>query len=183
MTIYVMVDLETLGVRKNAVISAIGACSYDSVSKKSGNSFYEVINVQSAVDNGLQMDASTVIWWMNQSEEAKVIYRKEVQDNAKCLEYTLDNLSIYIDSLGGSRRDIVLLGNGATFDNVILRNAYEACGLEYPLSFRNDLCYRTLNHFFKDKVPWEGRKGVYHNALNDAETQMEHFIKILEVIE
>jgi hypothetical protein len=67
-----MVDLETMGNTKEAAITAIGACAYDS---KSGNmieeAFYKVVKLENSVKEGLKMDASTVIWWMNQSEEAK----------------------------------------------------------------------------------------------------------------
>jgi hypothetical protein len=65
---------------------------------------------------------------------------------------------------------------------VILRNAFEKCDIKYPVSFRNDLCFRTLNHFTKSQIEWGNRVGTYHNALDDAKTQMNHFIKILNYI-
>ena len=183
MTIYVMLDLETMGTADNAAITAIGATAYCSEKEqKVGNDFYEVVNLESSVDCGLSLDASTVIWWMNQEEEAKKIYTQESQENALDLISILYHFGEYIEEFNVKPSNIVLLGNGATFDNVILRNAFEAAGDTYPISFRNDLCYRTLNHFFKDKVEWEGRVGTYHNALDDAKTQMNHFIKILDKI-
>jgi len=70
-----------------------------------------------------------------------------------------------------------LWGNGSTFDNVILSNAYRAIGVKQPWDFWNDRCYRTLKSLYPH-VKLE-RSGVAHNALDDAKSQAMHAVRII----
>lgn len=36
------------------------------------DSFYNVISLESSLDAGLNVDASTVMWWMGQSQDARI---------------------------------------------------------------------------------------------------------------
>jgi exodeoxyribonuclease VIII len=67
-------------------------------------------------------------------------------------------------------------GNGATFDNVILSNAYKAAGLERPWGRFGDRCYRTLKNLHPDVKMH--RIGEHHHALADAVTQGLHLVDI-----
>ena len=188
MSVYVMMDLETMGTRKDAAITALGATAYCAKRKTIvGENFYKVISLESSVnDLGLKMDASTVLWWMNQSPSARAIYSPTSQKWANSITGVLTEFARWVKNLKTESKgdDVILLGNGSTFDNVILRTAFEkTMDIPYPVSFRDDLCYRTLNHFFKGKVEWQSREGTHHNALDDAKTQMNHFIRILNYME
>ncbi len=167
-----MLDLETLGKGNKAVVSAIGIVMFDPVAKTidKANGFYQLVDVQSCVDHGLQMDVSTVLWWMKQSDAARAIYTTD-KPKPK-LPSVLDAL---IEWFGG--RDIPVWGNGATFDNVILRNAFNACGHEAPWSYWNDRCYRTMKSLHPDVKM--ARTGTHHNAYDDAVSQANHLINIL----
>ena len=68
-------------------------------------------------------------------------------------------------------------GNGATFDNVILANAYRGAGLPVPWKFWNDKCYRTIKGFFP-QIKLQ-RIGTHHNAQDDAESQAWHLINMV----
>ena len=72
----VMIDLETMGVNNNAAIIAIGAVAFD-FEGNLGYHFYQTITLQSSVENGGIMDASTVLWWMRQSDEARKEFERE----------------------------------------------------------------------------------------------------------
>jgi hypothetical protein len=161
----VMVDLETLGNGSNAVIIALGAVEFGN--GQLGREFYMNIDPQSCVDAGLKMDVSTVMWWMQQSDQARAAFKKP----GAPLELVLGEFSSWFPS--GS----VLWGNGATFDNVILANAYRALGGKQPWEFWNDRCYRTLKGLYPH-VKME-RSGTYHNALDDAKSQALHALKLL----
>jgi hypothetical protein len=66
-----------------------------------------------------------------------------------------------------------LWGNGAGFDNVLLKNAFKAVDADEPWKYYNNRCYRTMSGVFKlddDETP--PRVGTYHNALDDAMTQV-----------
>lgn len=164
----VMVDLETMGTGPNSAIIAVGAVRFDG--NGVSDRFYEVVDLQSCVDLGLKLDASTVIWWMDQSDAA----RGEFKRTGDHISVVLQRFSKWVANASG---DPIVWGNGASFDNVILASAYGATGHIVPWKFRNDRCYRTVKALFQ-QVKAE-RIGTYHNAVNDAETQAVHLISML----
>jgi exodeoxyribonuclease VIII len=69
-------------------------------------------------------------------------------------------------------------GNGATFDNVILRNSYSRTGINCPWKFTNDRDVRTIVALGKavgceprHQIPFDGDA---HNALADARHQAKY---------
>jgi exodeoxyribonuclease VIII len=161
-----MGDIESLGKSNNAVILAIGAVEFDKTGL--GRTFYMIIDPQSCVDAGLKMDVSTVMWWMQQSEEGRAAFKKP----GVSLEAVLSEFTDWFPS--GS----TLWGNGATFDNAILSNAYRAVGFEQPWNFRNDRCYRTLKSLYPH-IKMD-HSGTHHNALDDAKSQALHAVRLLQ---
>lgn len=165
----IMLDLETLGTHSNAVIIAIGAVEFDpdlGVTDK----FYINVDPQSCIDKGLTVDGSTVTWWLKQSDEA----RQGVVKNQKPLK---DALTQFRDWLGKDN-NLQLWGNGADFDNAILKNAFTAYRVPEPWPFWANRCFRTFkSSFLKIDLP---RSGVHHNAVDDAAWQAEYLIKLVE---
>ena len=166
----VMVDLETLGNGSNAVIISIGAVAFDPASGQISSEFYMVVDPQSCVDVGLKMDVSTVMWWMNQSDEARSAFKKA----GVPLEVALQEFKAWYPQSAS------LWGNGATFDNVILSNAYTLAGINRPWHFTKDRCYRTLKALRPDVK--QDRVGTHHNALDDAKFQALHACKLLRAL-
>jgi exodeoxyribonuclease VIII len=166
----VMVDLETLGNGSNAAIISIGACAFDPASGQITSEFYVNVEPQSCVDAGLKMDVSTVMWWMKQSDEARAAFNKP----SVPLELALDMFKAWYP------QGAALWGNGATFDNVILDNAFKASGVNRPWHFTKDRCYRTLKNLRPDIK--QDKVGVAHNALDDAKYQALHACKLLRAV-
>lgn len=162
--IHVMVDLETLGNASNSVIVAIGAVAF--TKNELFSSFYMVVDPESCVRAGLQMDPSTVMWWMKQSQEA----REAICTLPSNLATVLSRFNTWYPE------GACLWGNGATFDNVILDNAYKALHLIPPWKYSAHRCYRTVKNLFPVKSPTF--EGVRHNALSDATHQAKHLIAI-----
>lgn len=160
-----MLDLETMGNGANAAIIAIGAARFDA--GEITDEFYTVIDLATSVAAGLEMDASTVMWWMKQSDEARRQFERESVELKEALKQ-------FADWIG---EDAQVWGNGAAFDNVILSNAYIKCGMEQPWEFWNDRCYRTVKNMHPD-VKME-RIGVYHRAVDDAKSQADHLMRII----
>jgi exodeoxyribonuclease VIII len=73
--------------------------------------------------------------------------------------------------------DVKIWGNGASFDNVILANAYRRNDLNIPWKYYNDRCYRTMKSL-APHIKME-REGTHHNALSDAISQANHLIRIM----
>lgn len=166
----VMVDLETLGNGSNAVIIAIGAVAFEPSSGQITSEFYVNVDPQSCVDAGLKMDVSTVMWWMKQSDEARAAFTKP----SVPLEVALQMFKEWYPQGAG------MWGNGATFDNVILSNAYTLAGINRPWHFMKDRCYRTLKALRPDIK--QDRVGTHHNALDDAKYQALHASKLLRAL-
>lgn len=164
---HIMVDLETLGKSSDAAIAAIGAVEFDETG--TGQYFYTTVNPESCEAVGLKLDASTVMWWMQQSADARAALNNAVTP----LGVALAGFTEFVERCQAEQ----IWGNGATFDNVILASAYAACGLSRPWAFWNDRCYRTLKNLYP-QVPFT-KPITAHNALDDATAQAKHASQIL----
>lgn len=151
------IDLETLGLKNDAIIVSIGAAYFDISSGEIGRCIYLPVLITKQENRSITGD--TVKWWMRQSEEARAVFNHE---DSWLLERQLDRL-----------RDLILVdtkvwGNGATFDISILENAY---GDIAPWEFYNIRDMRTIvdlaerKGWSKDNVV---RSGTHHHALDDA---------------
>lgn len=180
---HIMLDLETMGNGNNAAIVAIGACEFNLPGRirehweAKPREFYQKVNLESSVKAGMQIDTSTILWWMQQSDEAR---KSTFQGDTMPLGDACHQFAGFVNNVSGHiEKDVAIWGNGATFDNVIIRSAFKAVGLPVPWSFRNDKCYRTvINLLPKDRQPVFERSGTAHNALDDAITQALHLQKV-----
>lgn len=177
----ISLDIETMDKASSSAIISISACYFNRYTGDIGETFHKQVDLQSSIDAGLTVSASTLIWWLKQNEEA----RSKFFDNEKQrpLKLVLDDLSYFIG------KDSQVWGNGATFDNVIVENAFKAVDVEVPWEFWNMRCLRTLVETGlelgidpKKDLPFEG---VRHDALSDAIHQAKVastiFMKINEV--
>jgi exodeoxyribonuclease VIII len=158
-----MLDLETLDNGPTAAIVAIGAVMFDHTGTDHLNTFYSPVRVQSSIDAGLTVNGSTIERWMEQSDAARAVFSEHAPQLAEILQN-------FADWLPGHCK---LWGNGASFDNAILSNAYRAVGHIQPWAFWDDRCYRTAVAGVTVK---REQLGTHHNALDDARSQAEHLI-------
>lgn len=162
---HVMLDLETWGTSNNAVIVSIGACKFDRDNIL--DAFHVGVEPASCQQLGLEIDASTILWWMDpkQREALDMWLQLERVDLASALV----GFDLWCKQQPGVS---TIWGNGSTFDNVILRSGFKAAGLEYPVRFWADQCYRTKKNGAPG-VPMV-REGTHHKALDDAISQAKH---------
>lgn len=176
---HIMVDLETMGTRPDAPIISIGAVSFNADGIV--DTFYRSVSLHSSVRSGAVIDPSTVMWWLQQDDQARAALRDaqagEDGGGAHSLEESLRDFGqlrcIYGDRLKG------VWGNGATFDNVIIRESCRRLGIPQLWEFWLDRCYRTVKSMYPN-IKME-RTGVHHNALDDARSQALHLIEISKV--
>ena len=172
-----MIDLETMSADTDAAIIAIGAVTFDPETLTLGATFYQPISLEDSAKHG-SMSASTVLWWMQQSEEArKVLWH----DQLTSLRNALHHFSAWLgQATTCPEGEVKLWGNGSDFDNVILSRAYYNCAIPAPWKFYNNRCYRTL----KSLVPATKllRTGTHHNALDDAASQARHLLVLWEAL-
>ncbi|EES3205728.1 exonuclease, partial [Escherichia coli] len=165
--IHLMIDLETMGKNPDAPIISIGAIFFDPQTGEMGPEFSKTIDLETA---GGVIDRDTIKWWLKQSREAQsAILTDEIP-----LDDALLQLREFIDENSGEFF-VQVWGNGATFDNVILRRSYERQGIPCPWRYTNDRDVRTMvalglvmDFDARTTIPFEGER---HNALNDARYQ------------
>lgn len=182
--VHVMVDLETMGKKHNAPIVAIGAVVFDPATGSIGESFYKVVCLESSVNWGAVIDPSTVIWWLKQSSEAR---SEIVNDDAiPLLDALLQFREFVSDNVAGGSKKAQVWGNGASFDNSILRSSYDCIAEDYPWEYWNDRDVRTMVELGqaisfdpKTTIPFEGSR---HNALADAIHQARYVSAIWQRI-
>lgn len=175
MTTRIMADIETLGTAPGSVILSIGAVKFNA-REVYLDTFYQVIDPKSCTGMGLTMDPDTVMWWMQQSDEArKALFANPT--GAVTLARALVLFTEWVLHTNRNPDNVEVWGNGANFDNALLGAAYRACGLEQPWKFYNDRCYRTVKALHPN-IKMAKRIGTHHNALDDARSQAEHLIQL-----
>ena len=163
----IMLDIETLGNSPGSVIVSLGAVKFGGGEIR--DTFYRRIDAESCVRQGLRMDVSTVLWWMKQGDAARAELNKPAED--------LANVLLAFSQWLDPRNEAEIWGNGATFDNVLLAEAYAACRIRRPWKFSNDRCYRTVKALHPHVELT--RQGTHHNALDDAASQAKHLMLML----
>ena len=171
----VMLDLETMGNKSNAAIVSIGAVEFNIETGETGREFYDVIDLQSCLDKGLMVQASTIYWWLQQSDEA----RKRICANGGDLSLVLQRFTYWMEDCVDK---VKIWGNGARFDIGLLEDAYVACNLKTPWYFRSEMDVRTLVAFapyIKANYPMIG---VEHDPIDDCKHQIGYCVEIWNLI-
>ncbi|EPB2525107.1 3'-5' exoribonuclease [Escherichia coli] len=170
---HLMIDLETMGTNTNAPIVVIGAVFFDPQTGEIGPVFYIVISLTDAMNTGAVPDGGTIEWWLKQSSEARAAI---LTDQVK-LKDALSRFREFIHEYS-DEKFVQVWGNGATFDNAILRRSYERQGIPCPWRYYNDRDVRTIVELGKT-IDFDARivipfEGVRHNALDDARHQAKY---------
>lgn len=170
-----MIDLETMGKKPNAPIVSIGAVFFNPQSGELGPEFYAVVSLESAMESGAVPDGDTILWWMKQSAEARAAI---CIDDVMPISDALSELDHFIVRNADNPKYMKVWGNGANFDNVILRGAFERAGQLCPWAFWNDhdvrtivTLGRTIGFDPKRDMPFDGDM---HNAQADARHQAKY---------
>ncbi|WP_087614021.1 exonuclease [Escherichia coli] len=165
--IHLSVDLETMGTNPDAPINSIGGKFFDPATGEMGPEFSKAIDLETS---GGIIDRKTIKWWAKRSREAQsAIFTDEIS-----LDVALRLFIEFIEKNSGGCF-VQVWGNGANFDNVILRRSYERQGIPCPWLYDNDRDVRTIVELgnaigfdVRMAIPFEG---VPHNALDDARHQ------------
>lgn len=184
----IMLDLETFGTNNNAAIVSIGAVGFfadrenaslytnspDSL-VQGGQGFRANVNLgDTAPDMRGVMDPGAVEFWLKQSDEARAML---VAGPRMPLGTALQAFAKWVTETGTGRHDVRLWSNGPTFDEVIIRAAFERYGFDLPISFRGSRCCRTMLETAETIANYNRREAaqqfadgvlVAHDALSDA---------------
>jgi hypothetical protein len=180
---HIMIDIETLGVNENAVITSIAAVSF-----KIDYITYEVTSIGVSPNKRFEanlelsqpdrfIDQSTFIWWQNQPEEARNKWFKAT--NKQSLNDALEALMSFIHELGNPK-EMYFWARGVNFDYSILNHAFKQVGLIAPWRYSQLMDVRTLDALLpKDFIKTLPTIGTAHNAIDDCYFQIEYIAQAL----
>lgn len=184
-TKHLVVDIETMGGPPKGALISIGAVYFDIRTGTLGAQFSVNVDLRSSISRGMMTDERTIEWWNKES-------------NAEALELTKvdvvtlpDALMQFMNWIAENRKHPMMWGNGSTFDNIILCEAFKLCELPFPSHFRQWRDMRTWTQELgkgllglnkKDFVHLE-EDWKAHVALDDAVRQARIISEIYKVAE
>lgn len=167
-----MLDFETLGNREGKCLCQVGAVYFNNSTGELGAEFKANIDANSHVQYGAKMDASTVYWWLAQSEQAR----------ASILAPPLRNVKEVLNELNEFLRPAKRIWSHATFDFVTLNESLKQCGITPSFRYNTGLDLRTLSYLAGTKVDKVSREGVHHDALDDCKHQVKYCVQGLNAV-
>lgn len=173
---HIMFDIETLDNKNTSCILSIAAVEFNLHTGDIGDTLHIRVDLQSCLNEGLTIGADTIMWWMQQSDEAR---KRIYEQNGEELETALEKVYKFVNSCG---EKVCVWGNGATFDISILENAFYKFFTELPWKFYNVRDVRTIvdiNPKIKKECVFEG---VKHDAIDDCKHQIKYLCDTYKTI-
>lgn len=181
-----MIDLETLDTEPSSVILTIGACAFDLYGTDSPDAikgdeqscFYRKVTIESNEAAGRTISGSTVMWWMQQSDDARasLIEGHHVELRKALVEFNLWWSEHGVDRVWAKSPD---------FDCKIMESAFKGFKIPVPWFFSNTRCVRTIQELaYPDGDRPNFDFGTAHDALDDAIQQavmVQHCMKRIGV--
>lgn len=163
----IMIDLETLSTRSNAVIIVLAGIKFsrkeDILPLEHMETFYRRIDIDSCTEVGLHIDDNTIKWWNDQEDSIR--YEAMLNPVRDSLKNVLNDFKIWIQN---SEK---IWGNGSDFDCSILAEAYKRCDMKVPWKYYNTRDVRTifdLGKIYYNQLPDDNK----HHALYDCYRQI-----------
>ena len=169
MRVHIMVDLETLGLNSNAVIVSAGLVAFDRDTFKELGTLEVGFDLNQQIKTGGIIDGDTIEFHFKQEYDS---IQRMANREVLPVKDAIDKISAFVNE----HKAEALWGNGATFDNVILRNLYTRFLRVFPLPFWADRDLRTavdMGNVDTREIPFVG---IQHYSLDDA----LHQVKILK---
>lgn len=181
-----MLDLESMGVSPRAALLQIGIAQFDINTGQIGNTLKVTIDLASSLHHGLEMNASTVAFWLSDkvTQEARDSVMAETHNDGKLglpLRVALRQVSDFIKDNGIE----YIHGNGSASDCVWLRSSFEACNMPAPFTFRDDVCFRTIKTLCRRagiEYTLPADQDIPHDGLQDAIWQAKALHSMLNAL-
>lgn len=178
---HLMLDIETMNNTPDSPMTSIAAVPFNpdsGVILAKEACFHVHVNLQDQIDLGLIPSASTILWWLGQSEEARTRLI-EGQKTALTTVEALEALQDFVDR-HGDMETVRVWGNGAGFDQPIVETSFRRVRRTPPWKFFNLRCFRTLKALRPDLCVFQPE--VKHDALEDTYAQALNAIHIIQAL-
>lgn len=168
----VMIDFETLGTGANKCVCQVGAVYFDKTTGALGKEIDLTIDAASHEKYGGKVDATTVYWWLQQSEAARASIT--VKD-----KYDIHTAFMLLNEFLSEASRI---WSHATFDFVTLTETMKQLDIKPTFSYKSGLDIRTLMYLAGTSISEFKRDGTHHNGLADAKFQVQYVVKALNQV-
>lgn len=191
----IMIDLETLGIRDDALVTQISAKAFRLGKQTSDmanvNPFNRFLDFKS-LDVLENVEVGTLNFWLKDAhnvETFKSMLSRNSDTPDTCNDYDLwHNFHSWLAQFASSE-DIRVWGNGISFDIVKIKTNFQRFGLDIPFMFWNERDVRTIVDLGAEKLGITSRdfqKSVpnndKHNALADVNWQIDYVQKAHSVL-
>lgn len=197
MTLHIVMDFETLSLKENATLLALGAVAIDAETGEIKSEFYSAIDPRQQPNRDI--DPSTVLWWLGRDKAAqdkitdacaKADQIAELDESysegeitalyetaAHRIDHVAQAFVAWHGTLGTDK--IACWSNGAV-DHAWLNNMLAYSGLKNPVPYYLQRDYRTLKALFPAVKADDLEGFIAHHALWDAKYQAKHLVKLLQ---
>ncbi len=170
---HVMIDIETLGRTPRAAILSIGAVGMDDAFTEFAD-FYIAVDPAQSHGGEYDIDAETVAWWAQQSDEARAVFTDPERVH---IAQALSAMESWLQHVPRPRK---VWAKPPRFDVAILEHAYRAEIRRPWWDHRDVLDLRTLIYLRDpDGLLRPLVDGVKHNALSDARQQARYLARLM----
>lgn len=176
----IMIDIETGGLDVDTCpILQIGACVINTrelESELSRSTFKVNIGIENNIGYGRGRIENDTLDWLDRNcsavQVSSLLYPLNkvhlVEAFSLLRKYILDMKALY------EADKVLLWSKGADFDLVVLSNAFAEYGIDWPVSFREHRCARTIMAMFPEVSRFVSTPEHTHDALTDALYQAEY---------
>lgn len=170
---HMMVDLETLGLRPDAVVFQVGITLFCPTIQAPGldhafKSFGWYLNTKEQLDLGRRIETDTLNFWLSAGELFKHHLSKLETDAVKLHVLRGQLRQIWLEMMA---EDAKIWANGIAFDIPMLEGLME---YDVPWKYSNVSDYRTLRKFHNLHTPNGDTK---HDAVSDSLSQAKHLVE------
>lgn len=166
--LHAMIDIETMDTETTAVVLSVGMVVYDPLTIVRSDlsrlhKLYYALDIREQVEKGRTIGADTIVWWSQQSAEARKVFTEQPRS------HPIGALSSLSDMLREYKVQHIW-GNGVDFDNAIINSLAKSFGATKPLHYKHNRCFRTLKAMLGHHIPAHATMpiGTHHNAVDDA---------------
>ena len=171
---HVCFDIETMSTRPNAAIAQIGAYWLDGIEEfpQPERSFKVNVDISDCQRLGLTVDGDTIYWWLRQTEHVR---RGLDYPTPLPVEAALSRFNSWLDLIAPASE--LEMWSHATFDAVILQEAYRVAGIQPHVPHRQMSDLRTLRYF-----PEHERIDLKRGAVNEHDAGFDAWAEGQEVV-
>jgi len=182
-TVGIMFDIETLGLDARAVVTQIAMYAFDMEQESimpDAMHLYLPMQPQFDLVPPRTITADTLVWWMDQPDEARAAFQRSLGDDFEELPILMASLVRRFNKLTNDGIwEYEVMAKGPQFDLTLIETLLTDCGMKAPWKYDRVIDLRTLQRYAgitsKDLTPPEGF--IPHRADWDAKFQIQAYFE------